>query len=113
MQYLQRIPAFAEFKSGDRFWLARMLQKELELLQSMQKGVGVRIRQLMIAVNDMESGLHPGVRDLVEMLGAVAASFPEDERDENAPDAWTHGWRNGPSVFKHGSPWKPPSWRMW
>ena len=93
MQYMQRIPAFAEYKTGDRFWLARMMQKQLELLQSMQKGIGAKLRQLMNVVHGME--LRPGVRDLVEMIGAVAASFPEDESDEGAPDAvdeWVEDW---------------------
>ena len=95
MQYMQRIPAFAEFKNGDRFWVARMLQKELELLQSLQKGIGVKIRQLLQRLQELEGQLHHGVRDLVDMLRAVAVSFQNDDIDESRPDevdSWVEAW---------------------
>ena len=95
MQYLQRIPAFAEYRTGDRFWLARMLQRELEMLQAMQKGVGAKIRQLMQLLNNMEGKVHESIRDLVDMLRAVVVSFHDDDMDESRPDEvdqWTQAW---------------------
>ena len=95
MQYLHRIPAFAEYKIGDRFWVAKMLQRELEMLQAMQKGVGAKIRQLMQMLEAMEGTFHEGVRDLVDMLKAVAVTFQDDDMDERQPDqvdVWTQTW---------------------
>ena len=95
MQYLQRIPAFAEYKTGDRFWLARMLQRELEMLQTMQKGVGAKIRQLLQLLNNTEGMINEGIRDLVDMLHAVVVSFQDDDVDESKPDEidqWTQAW---------------------
>ena len=82
------------YKPGDRFWVARMLQKELELLQGLQKGIGAKVNQLLRCLLELE-GLHPGVSDLVDMLRAVVVSFQNDEIDESKRDevdGWVGEW---------------------
>ena len=102
MQYMNRIPAFAEYQSGDRFWVARMLQKELELLQAMGKGIGAKLRQLLNAIANIENALHQGLRDLSDMLRAVVVSFQDDEGDEHIQDAvdqWVQTWLHNIQVW--------------
>ena len=95
MQYLGRIPEFATYHASDKYWVARMLQKELEMYQEMGKGIGAKIRQLLNAMIQMEEMAPESVRELTGMLRSVLISFQEDEIDEASPDEvdeWTHVW---------------------
>ena len=95
MQHLARIPEFATYHAGDRFWLARMLQRELEMRQEMQQGIGARLRRLRTVVDELGAAMPMTIHELPDMLRSVLVVFQDDEGDETKPDEvdeWTEEW---------------------
>ena len=68
MQCLYRRPEFATYHAGDRLWVARMLQREMEMLQERQKGIGAKVRQLNNRLQDLEQPGLEATRDLLESV---------------------------------------------
>ena len=93
--YLKQIAKDLAYGRDDRYWPAKMLQKELELLRRRGRGIGARLRQLRSAFESRLAAVPNEVNDLMQMALSVVASFDDDEVDESRPDEvdeWVKDW---------------------
>ena len=99
--YLDRLPEEVAYKTEDRYWLARMLRRDLQIQTSMLGSTTARIRQLEAWVLT-QIGLHnEGCGDVLQMTLTVLAAAGDvqeslcttEENEPDAVDAWVEGWR--------------------